>query len=346
MSTLSLKPHYLEKGDTIGLISPAAPLAGLVPHRTDKGIKMLEELGFKIKIGLNAMNITDHTAGTAEERASDINNFFADPEVKGIVSFIGGNHSNQILEYLDFDIIKKNPKVFIGYSDITVLHLAIYAMTELTTFYGPAVLTQFAENPAIMEYTKKYFLKAVTQKSPIGVIEQSVEWTDETLNWFTKEDLQRVRQLKLNSGWRWLKSGTAQGKLLGGCLASMMHLRGTKYWPDFEKAILFWEISEGEADFRLGESVSTIDAHLTDLELSGVFTSIHGMIIGRPFGFDSGQEQKLVEKILERTKKYSFPILYGVDIGHTDPMVTIPIGARVTINSDKNIFEILESGVR
>lgn len=345
MSIPTLKPHHLKKGDTIGLISPAAPLAGLVPHRTEQGVRMLEGLGFKVKLGPNAMKITGYTAGTAEERASDINNFFADPGVKGIISFIGGNHSNQILEYLDFDIIKSNPKVFIGYSDITVLHLALNSMTGITTFYGPAVLTQFAENPKIMEYTKKYFMAAVAQKNPIGAIEPSEEWTDEALNWFTKEDVERPRQLKPNPGWRWLKSGTAQGKLLGGCLASMMHLRGTKYWPNFEKTILFWEISEGEADFSLGENVSTIDTHLTDLDLSGTLASIKGMIIGRPYGYNADQEQKLVEKILERTKKYSFPILYGVDVGHTDPMITLPIGVEVTVSSDRNLFEVLESGV-
>lgn len=345
MTNRITKAPKLKKGDTLGLVSPAAPLSGLVPHRTEQGIRMLEELGFKVKVGKNSMKVTDYTAGTPEERASDINDFFADPEVKGIISFIGGNHSNQILEYLDFNSIKNTPKVFVGYSDITVLHLALHSMTGLVTFYGPAVLTQFAENPKIMEYTKKYFLAAVTQEDPIGLINSSDKWTDEALNWFTKEDTKRPRTLKPNLGWKWLKGGSAKGRLLGGCLASMMHLRGTGYWPDFEKAILFWEISEGEADFSLGENVSTIDAHLTDLDLSGTLASINGMIIGRPYGYNAEQEQNLIEKILERTKKYSFPILYGVDVGHTDPMITLPIGVEVMISSDRNLLDVLESGV-
>ena len=345
MKTQLIKPTHLQKGDTIGIISPSAPLAGLVSHRVKKSIAMFKELGFKVKIGKHALKVTGHTAGNPKERAQDINDFFKDKSIKAIFTFIGGNHSNQLLKYLDFALIKKNPKIFIGYSDATVLHFAFLTRANLVTFYGPAALTQFAENPKIFSYTQEYLEKAIILPKPIGMITPSSRWTDEILDWFKKEDLKRPRKMKGNRGWQWLKKGEAEGPLLGGCITSMMHLRGTKYWPDFSGSILFWEIPESEGDFTKGESIATIDAYLTDLELSGVFNKIKGMIIGRPFGYSSQQVKDLIRIIKQRINGYNLPILFGVDIGHTDPMMTIPLGIRVKINSDKQLFKFVESGV-
>lgn len=340
-----IKPPSLQPGDTIGLVSPSAPLAGLVPHRVRKAIATLKEMGFKVKIGKNALKITDYTAGSPKERAEDINSFLKDEEIKAIICFIGGNHSNQILKFIDFKLAKICPKIFIGYSDVTVLHFAFYTQSNLVTFYGPAALVQFAENPHIFSYTEEYFKKAVMATRPIGEIKPSSYWTDEILDWFKKEDLKRPRRLKRNKGWKWLKKGKAEGPILGGCISSMMHLRGTKYWPNFSNSILFWELPESSEDFTKGEKVENIDAYLTDLELSGIFKKIKGMIIGRFFGYSKQEAEKLVKIIKVRTADYKFPILINVDIGHTDPMITIPLGVKVKIDSLKNIFEIKESGV-
>lgn len=340
-----LKPKSLKTGDTIGLISPSAPLAGLVPHRTKKGIQGIEQLGFKVKVGKNALKVTGHTAGTPKERAEDINAFFADKKVRAIFSFIGGNHSNQILKYLDFNLIKKNPKIFLGYSDATVLHFALYTKVNLVTFYGPAVLTQFAENPKIIPYTEIYFKKALMTNKPVGKIQPSSQWTDEILDWFKKEDLKRPRKMKKNKGWKWLRQGKAEGRILGGCITSMLHLRGTGYWPDFSNSILFWEAPESGDDFAKGEKVENIDSYLTDLELSGIFKNIKGMIVGRFFGYSEQEKKEAIKVIQERTSSYEFPIILNVDIGHSDPMITIPLGVQVRIDSSKDIFEIKENGV-
>jgi len=344
MNNKLIKPNKLKKGDTVGIISPSSPLAGLVPHRVERGINMIEDLGFKVKIAPNALNVKDYVSGTPKERADDLNLFFADKNIKAIFSFIGGNHSNQMLEYLDFEMIKSNPKIFLGYSDVTVLHFSLLTQSNLTTFYGPAVLTQFAENPKMFDYTTSYFFKALSADESIGKIIQSQEWTDETLDWFQKEDDTRKRKTYKNNGWCWIKNGSAEGKILGGCIVSMMHVVGTKYWPDFQNSILFWEIPEGE-DFAKGESVSVIDAYLTDLKNCGIFNSIKGMIIGRPFGYDEETKNKLIEVIKNQTNDYNFPILFGVDIGHTDPMITVPIGVEVKIDSSTNTFEFVEKGV-
>lgn len=340
------KPRLLKKGDTIGIVSPAAPLAGLVPHRVEKGVAMLEKMGFKVTIGQYALKVSGYTAGSAEERAQDINSFFGDKKIKAIFSFIGGNHSNQVLKYLDFDLIKRNPKIFLGYSDITVLHFALNTQANLVSFYGPAVLTQFAENPEIIPYTKKYIEKALMDDQPLGEIIPSTTWTDESLDWFKKEDLKRSRYTIKNKGWEWLKRGKTEGMILGGCISSMMHLKGTKYWPDFSDSILFWEISESESDFTKGESPKEIDAYLTDLGSMGLFQQTKGMIIGRPFGYTLEQIDLLKKIIDQKTENYDFPILFGVDVGHTDPIITIPLGAKVKLDSEKNLFYFCESGVK
>jgi len=341
----TIVPQKLTKGDTIIIVSPSAPLAGLLPHRLKMGIKGLEKIGFKVKLSENALGIDGYVSASPKKRAEDINQAFADSSIKAIIAAIGGNHSNQILDYLDFKIIKDNPKPIIGYSDITVLQMAIYVKTGLTTFYGPCVLTQFAENPNPYDYTLKYFKKALFQNRPIEKVEASQLWTDEILDWFNQDDLERPRNLQENEGWIWLKRGSGSGKLLGGCIVSIMHLRGTKYWPDFNNSLLFWEIPEGRSLFE-GEDPANIDAYLTDLKLNGVFEEIKGMIVGRPYHYSAEQVELVKQIIINCTKEYTFPVLFGVDIGHTDPMLTIPIGAEADLDSTTNIFRITSQGVK
>jgi muramoyltetrapeptide carboxypeptidase len=234
----------------------------------------------------------------------------------------------------------------LGYSDTTVLHFALNTKAGLVSFYGPAVLTQFGEYPKMFSYTRESFEKNLMTAEPAGRIVPSLEWTDKMLDWFKKEDLGNTRRMEKNSGWQWLKYGKAEGPIMGGCIASMMHLRGTEYFPDFDDSIFFWEISESESDFTKGERPENIDAYLTDLELSGLFKKIKGMIIGRPFGYTSQQIELLKKIIGIRTKDYDFPIIFSVDIGHTDPMLTVPLGTRVKLDSEENLFYFLESGVK
>ena len=204
-------PKKLNVGDTIGIISPSAPLAGLVEHRYKNGIKKLEELGFNVLLGNHALEITSYTAGSAQERAKDIMDFFQNKNIKAIISFIGGYNSNQILKYLDFDIIRENPKIIMGYSDMTVLLLAIYKKCNFPTFYGPSVLNQFADI-FLPDYTLEYFRKAVMTDEPIGNVYPSNLWTCEFLDWFEKKDIKNERKFKNNPGWEWLKQGKAERK--------------------------------------------------------------------------------------------------------------------------------------
>lgn len=339
-----LKPKKLQKGDTIAFIAPASGLAAIIKNRLEKGKEFFENNGFKVKLFPTAMKTSGISSDTAENRAKDIMNSFLDDKVKAIICTIGGNTSHQTLEYLDFKVIKKNPKIFLGFSDITSLHLAFYAKTGLIGFYGPAVLTHFGEIPSPDEYTLNYFFKAVTGK--IGEIIPSKNWTDDkSIDWTNKDYSKEKRTLKKNKGHEWLKQGKAEGIIIGGCLPVILHLSGTSYWPDFKDKILLLETPEGD-DYKKGDSLANVDSALGDLRNLNVFNQVKGIVFGRGYGYTGNQIKSLKEIILENTRDYNFPILYNVDIGHSDPMITIPLGVKAKIDSYKNKFEILESGVK
>ena len=333
-----IEPSKLKQGDKIGIVSPSSCLGGLVERRFYQGVKQLEKLGLKVIIGKHALDVTGYTAGSAEDRAEDIMDFFADPEIKGIFCSIGGFHSNELLKYLDFHVIRENPKVFLGYSDATVLHFALHTQCNLVTYYGPSVMNQFADMTAVNKYSMEYFKKALMQEDEIGMIKPSEFWSDELLDWFENEDLIEERVKNLNSGYEWLKDGNAEGEILGGCIESMLHLRGTKFWPNFKDKIFLWEIAERSEDISRGKEVSVIDSYLTDLELNGVFEEVCGMVIGRPYGYTEEEVDELKKIILRKTEEYSFPILFNVNVGHVDPIATIPLGKRVRLDSNENLF--------
>lgn len=335
-----LKPAVIQEGDTIGIVSPSWGGAGAFPHRAEAGIKYLESLGFKVKVGEHAANQDGYVSDSAENRAQDIHDMFRDPEVKMILAAIGGDHSCHLLPLLDFDLIRQNPKIFMGFSDNTVLNNAIWHRTGLTTFSGLALLTDFAEFPKMFDYTEQYFLKAVTKAEPVGKIEPAAFWTEEFLSWETKEDQTRPRQQTESTGWNWLKPGFGEGPLVGGCLESLQHLRGTPYWPDWEGAIMFFETSEEKP---LPE---TVDGILMDYENMGVLEKLAGMLVGRPMLYNEPEKQQLREIILARTEKYHFPIISDMDFGHTAPQFTLPIGVEARIDTQQGTFEILEAAVR
>ncbi|MEM4330916.1 MAG: LD-carboxypeptidase [Candidatus Pacearchaeota archaeon] len=338
-----IKPSKLKKFDCIAIISPSSGLAGRYPHRINRAVDFFKSQGYKVKEFPSTRKDNGWESASAEERAKDIMAAFLDKEVKAIITSIGGTVALQTLKYLDYKKIKSNPKIFCGYSDISILHYAFYTQCSLISFYGPCAMTQFGEYPQPQEYTIEYFNKAV-KKGKIGIVRPSKKWTEEIPDWSKKEDLKRARKLKKNKGFEWLREGKAKGQILGGCLSSIIHLAGTKYWPDYKNRILFLEIPEGQK-FDHGEPLPYVDFYLEQLEVLGVYKQIKGLIFGRPYRYSDNETFMLKKKLIERTKDYNFPILFNVDIGHTDPQITIPLGIQVEINSEKNIFKFLEEGV-
>jgi muramoyltetrapeptide carboxypeptidase LdcA involved in peptidoglycan recycling len=334
-----VRPPRLRQGDTIGVISPSWGGGAEYPHRVERGVAYLESLGFRVKMAPHAMNSIGYVSDTPENRAADIRAMFSDPEVKALISMIGGDHSCHLLPLLDWELIRSHPKILMGYSDVTVLNLAIWAKTGLTTFNGPALMVELAEYPEVFSYTERHMLEVLCSAEPIGRVEPSGWWTEELLDWDEKEDLTRARVGEDSSGWTWLKGGRGEGVLVGGCLESMQHLRGTPYWPGWEGTILFLETSEEKPD------PERVDGILMDYENMGVFERIRGLLFGRPMLYEPEEREQLREVILERTRGYDFPIIADMDFGHTSPMLTLPVGCRALLDTDRERFEIVEAAV-
>ncbi len=308
----------------------------MFPHRTTRGIRCLEDLGFRVKLGRHALQHQGATSDTAANRVTDLHEMFADDSVRVILSAIGGDHSCHLLPLLDFDLISTNPKIFVGYSDTTVLSVAIWVRTGLITYYGPALLTDFAEYPRMFDYTRDWFLRALSSTTPFTVA-SSAEWTDELLDWESKRDLERPRVRHVNPGWTWLKPGQCEGVLVGGCLESLQHLRGTSFWPDWKGHILFFETSNSKP--------ATVDGILMDYQNMGVLDELAGLLVGRCWGYSAEERKELLRVLLERTTKYEFPIVADMDFGHTAPQLTLPIGCRAKIDSVVRSFELSEGPV-
>jgi muramoyltetrapeptide carboxypeptidase LdcA involved in peptidoglycan recycling len=334
-----IRPPRLQPGDTVGLVSPSWGGAGKYPHRLERGVRYLQSLGFMVRIGEHALNQLGFVSDTPQNRVDDIHSMFTDSEVKAIVAAIGGDHSCHLLPLLKFDLIRENPKVFMGFSDITVLNVAIWKETGLVTFNGPALLTDFAEYPRMFEYTERHMLRVLCEAKPIGVFEPSTWWTEEFLDWGQQEDLKRPRTRHNSPGWGWLRGGVAEGVLIGGCLESLEHLRGTRFWPEWQDAIMFFETSE-EAP-----SPETVDGILMDYENMGILQRLKGLMVGRPMRYTEEEKQQLREVVLDRTRSYTFPIVTDMDFGHTAPQLTLPIGCRARIDTENQRFEVIDAAV-
>lgn len=336
-------PQKLKKGNVIGIVSPSAGLASLFPHRVKQGEQALQKLGLKVLFAPNSLKNKGYVSASPQERADDLHQLFSNPEVSAILCTIGGNHSNQLLKYLDFNLISSNPKIFIGYSDITVLHYAFAKKSSLRTFYGPCLLPEFGEYPEPLSYTVQYFIKAIMHTAPIGKIEPSSLWTDEFLDWAEKKDLERPRKLYPSKGYEWWKEGKVEGEIFGGAIPSINHLAGTEFWVEMKGKIFFIDIPEGAPGKAF--PLSELDSFLADLDNLNVFRDIQGLIIGRPYQYTTENILLLKEIINYYTKDFDYPILFNANIGHTSPIITLPLGVRVRLNSEENLFEIVESGV-
>jgi len=318
----AIKPKALREGDKIGIISPSEPI--IYKKKFMRGIETLKKLGFRVVLGKNVFKeYGAYMAGTDKERAADLNAMFKNPEIKGIFASHGGFNSNRILDLIDWQNIKNHPKVFIGFSDITVLLNAIYKKTGLVTFHGQNVEYGFSRGiEKSNKYTIEYFSRAVMDTKPIGAIK----------NWEKIEIL---------------KKGGAKGILIGGNLSVLTTLIGTEYEPDWNHKILLWE--------EVDETKQDIDFLLTHLRLAGVFNKISGMVVGKlincekiPSHADWVKKDILpINKIiLEICKDYNFPIIGNIVFGHSYPKLTLPIGVKATMDTSKKLFSIDEAGVK
>jgi len=340
------KPRRLRRGDRVALLSPSGAAASFFPHRVSRGVSAIKELGFVPVLFPTLEKYYGGSAGTPKERVADIHKAFQDPDISAIVAAIGGLTLNEILGLLDYDLIAKNPKIFCGYSDCTLLCAALLTQANLISFYGPALLTQFAEYPSPFDYTLQYFSRAICNVEPVGIIYPSDTWTDELLDWGKKLDLTRPRNCVPNQDSHiWLREGIAKGKSLAGCVPSLASIIGTRFSPDYTDKILFLETPEGQ-EFGKGQPLDYINAEMATLRLHGIFDKIKGLVVGRLYGHpDPNSHYEYMEIIKRQTDGYKFPVVANVNFGHTDPIITIPYHVEVELNSEQKRIEIVESGV-
>lgn len=323
------------KGDlTIGVFSSSSPISATTPVRYERGKEFLINKGFRIIDGTLCGKQDFYRSGSIKERADEFNQLLYNDEVDILMAAIGGNNTNSILPYIDYDYLKKHPKIIVGYSDTTALLLGIYAKTGLITFYGPALAASFGEFPPFVDMTFEYFESIICEKVQIPYMYQMPSiWTDEFIDW-SKQD--RGKEKNPNS-WVSVIPGVCRGRLIGGNLNTMEGIFGTEYMPEIKKGdILFIEDSLKDA--------CTIERTFSMLKLAGVFDRVSGIILGKHEKFDdNGTGRKPHEILMEILNGCQIPFLAEVDCCHTHPMFTMPIGCQVELNATDKTIQLLEN---
>jgi len=329
----------------LAFVSPSARLNTTHPSRIARAKTFFERLGYHVKIIFNPLPSSFPDA--VLQRCEEIHTAFRDPAIKAIVCTIGGLSANELLPHLDYSLIRAHPKIFVGYSDITLLHHALFTHANLCTFYGPAILPQFGD-PQHFDFTTAHFLHVLQQSvhTPIGPIPRSPVWTEDHRDWEISgtDTSEQERTVTASPPWKWLRHGTATGRLFGGCLPSICQVVGTPYAVDYRDRILLLETPEGETGGAF--PVEQARSCLADLVNAGILRAVAGIVCGRGFRYDEVMREEFEQVLLDQCwGMEGVPILANVDSGHTDPMVTLPLDGLVRLDSRRDEFVVLESAV-
>lgn len=309
-----VKPKKLKPGELIGIVSPASSPDDYL--RVEKGVKYLEKNGYKVTVGKNVGKYNGYLAGTDEERLDDLHKLFKNKEVRAIICVRGGYGAPRMLDKIDYPLIKANPKIFVGYSDITALQMAFLKQTGLVTFAGPMLAVDLYDE--VNSYTEDFFWRMLTSEKKMGKVE-----------------------LPENENIFKLTKGSGKGVLVGGNLALIASSIGTAYLPSFKDAILFLE-DVGELPYR-------IDRMLSQVKLSGILKEISGVILG---SFTDCNEHDPMKKTLSLGEvidgyfgSLKIPVVYNFPHGHIPEKATLPFGVRVKVNATNETVEYTEGAV-
>jgi len=315
-----IKPKALKQGDTVGLITPSTEV--IDPDRLALAAKTLKYFGLRTKMGNNVGKRSVNYASSVNARLDDLHAMFSDKTVDGVFAVRGGYGSGHLLDQIDYSLIRKNPKIFLGYSDITAMHLAIYKRAGVVTFHGPVAVSSYTD------YTQAAFHKALFETKPIGKLTNPRE----------------SNQLRPDHNLRTVKGGKASGQLIGGNLSLIAATMGTEFEIDTRGKIFFIE--------DVDEQPYSLDRMLTQLRLAGKLDSAAGIIFGectdcaprdyKPSFASPYSLGEVVDNILGGLK---IPVLYGLTIGHTADQLTLPLGVKATLDADNGYLEITEGAV-
>jgi muramoyltetrapeptide carboxypeptidase len=314
-----IKPARLKPGSVVGIISPAG--ATFVRENLDIVRDAVRGLGLEPKLAPHVLERYGYLAGQDRDRAADVNQFFADPKVAALLPITGGWGSSRILPYLDYELIRKNPKIIVGFSDITALILGVTARTNLVTFHGPNGFSSW--NAEQTDYFRRILFAG-----------ESLEFK----NFKDGSDTDRLMQVKYRI--QTINSGRAKGRLLGGNLSVLSAIVGSPYLPNLNGAILFLE--------DIGENIYRLDRMMTQLKLAGIFDKLAGFIFGQCPNCTPDADYgslTLEEVVWNHIQPLKIPAWYGAAIGHIDTILTLPMGLEVEINAAKGTIQMLESAV-
>jgi len=319
-------PQKLKKGDEIRVIVSSSSFGSLSEETIRIANERLAELGFKVTFGKHIKETDEFSSSSIESRIEDLHDAFLDKNVKGVFTVLGGFNANQLLQDIDWEIIRNNPKVFCGFSDVTILNSSIYQKTGLVNYYGPHYST-FGQK-LYFDYTLDYFKKCILSDEQFS-LNPSGGWSDDA--WYINQE---ERNIIKNKGYLIINNGEAEGTILGGNLCTFNLLRGTEYFPTFlNNTILFLE------DTELSDP-KTFDRDLQSLIHQPNFEAVKGMVIGR-FQKGSNISDEILIRIIKNKKELDrMPIIANVDFGHTDPKITFPIGGEAKIMANKEKVEI------
>ncbi len=308
-----LKPRRLRAGDLIGLVSPASPVAD--PTRIDRGVRYLESLGYRVEVAPSVLRSYGYLAGTDEERAGDLHAFFARKDMRAIMCIRGGYGTPRLLRLINYRLIASNPKIFVGYSDLTSLQLAIWKKTGLVQFHGPMAGVDMADTMDV--FTENLFWQTVTATARAGAI--------------ALPDPQPTS----------LTPGKARGRLLGGNLALMVSSMGTRYFPDLRGGLLYLE--------DIGEEPYRVDRMLFQLLNAGILHGVAGILTGQFSDCtpnDTTKPSFTVDEIFRQIAVLTDrPFLAGLPFGHESRKMTIPLGIAARVDAGRGTIEYLEPAV-
>lgn len=306
-----IKPRRLKIGDTLGLLAPASPIA---KEKVELGMQKLLEMGFKVKVGKTAYSNHGYLAGDDKQRAGELIDFFRDETIDGIICLRGGYGTLRILDFLDYDLIRKNPKVFVGYSDITALHIAFNQLSNLVTFHGPMVASDMSED--FSHFSQESLLNSILNEEFNPALKNA-----------SKEIIT-------------INPGIVEGPLVGGNLSILVSTLGTPYEIDTKGKILFIE--------EIGEYTYKIDRMITQLILSNKFKDVNGIILGDfnnclPKEDGDFTLEELVDNLIKPLNK---PTVSNLQAGHCEPVVTLPLGVIARLDGSAGKITILDDPIQ
>lgn len=338
-----VKPVRLHQGDVVSVVSPSWGGPFAFPHIYEAGLAALRELGLSIKEYPSTRADPNFLRANPEARARDIEAAFSDPGTSAVIASIGGDDSIRVLPLLDVSKLTSKPKILLGYSDTTTLHVLLNSH-GISSMYGPSVMAGLSQMKNLPPAFRTHLQTMLFEPTSDYEYHAYAAYSDGYPDWSAVDNAGMVTTPKSSDGWHWLQ-GTAvsEGVLFGGCMEVLEMIKGTQFWPspDFwEDKILFLETSEEKP------SLHYIDHVLRNYGAMGVLSQIKGLLVGRARDFSSDEKKQLesllISVISSEFGNRSLPMITNVDFGHTDPQLLLPLGVRARIDSEKHLFSLTE----